>query len=215
VVVLGLVPWSVRNQVQVGTWNLVTSNGFNLAATYSREAQAAGTFVDPTHDPSFERYRLLQFDEGLWSAVLTADGVAGLRSSPSAVVGRVGRNVLATFELRPSYNDGPEALDGRNLTARRWSLPAFYLVTALGLVGLWRLRREPAVGLLVVMTGSFVVLNFALLAPPRLRSPLDRVAGGPLVKRVGGLRRGRRRAPSRHGRVAGTRRGGCRWHRDS
>src|SRR5207247_399337 len=46
VAVVVVAPWVVRNAVHVGGPVLVTTNGFNLNATYSNEARESGEFVD-------------------------------------------------------------------------------------------------------------------------------------------------------------------------
>lgn len=168
-----VVPWMARNAVELDAPVLVTSNGFNLNARYSIEAQATGGFVDATSDERFDAYRFLQFDEVAWDAELRSHGIAGLRQHPRSVIDVVGRNFIATFELDPEINASAEELDGRDLTARAWSLPLFYAVTFAGMAGLWMHRREEGTLLLMVVAGAFTVQNLVLVAPPRLRAPLD------------------------------------------
>jgi 4-amino-4-deoxy-L-arabinose transferase-like glycosyltransferase len=173
IAVVVVAPWVVRNWVQLGQPVLVTSNGFNLFALYSSEAQADEDFVDPAFDPRFERYFLTAFDEAEWQQALQRDALDALRDNPDYVVKVVGRHSLMYFELTPSENDGAERVDGRNLDFRTWTLPAFYVVTVVGLVGLGARWRHPVVLLMLVLTVYFVVSNLVFVFAPRLRAPFD------------------------------------------
>lgn len=173
IAVLVVVPWVVRNAVQVGTWDIVTSNGFNIAALYSPEAEELGAFVDPVYNPGFDDMRLLQFDEAAWSDELQRRGLENIARNPSQVLAVVGRNSLAFFELDPSMNVNAERIDGRNMTIRGWTLPLFYLVTVAGLVGFWLARRNRFVVVLAATALYFTVTSLFFVAPPRLRAPLD------------------------------------------
>jgi 4-amino-4-deoxy-L-arabinose transferase-like glycosyltransferase len=173
--VVGLVvaPWVVRNWVQLGSPVLVTSNGFNLAAMYSPAARQQGGFVDPVFDRRFGAYRLAQFDEVGWQRDLQRLALDSLRHHPSQVPKVVARNASAFFEVQPGANRVAEIKDGRNLTFRTWMLPLFYAVTVLGLIGVVRRWREPAVLLLMLIAGYFTATSLVLVAPPRLRAPFD------------------------------------------
>jgi hypothetical protein len=171
VVVVG--PWIVRNEVVLGAPVIVTTNGFNLAAMYSRPAQETGNFVDPLVDPYFLDLRLDQFDEARWDAKLRDRALADLRANPAHLGRVVLRNGGALLELTPRVNGIAEVIDGRNVTVRIWTLPLFYVVTAAGVVGLWRWRREP-LGLLLALVGAYFFLSsLVLVASPRLRAPVD------------------------------------------
>ena len=128
-----VVPWVIRNQVQVGSASIVTSNGFNLFAVYGELAQERGEFVDSTTDPALQSldFRLLRFDEAEWNDELTRRARASLVDRPGYVVTTLGRNVVHWFELSPTENDLPEVLDGRDLDFRHLTLPLFYVVTPL------------------------------------------------------------------------------------
>jgi 4-amino-4-deoxy-L-arabinose transferase-like glycosyltransferase len=173
VVLVTIAPWVVRNEVQVHTWTVVTSNGFNAAAIYSEPAQQTHSFVDPIQDERFASTRFDQFDEASWDRAMARAGLEGLRAHPGYVVENVVRNTAATFELHPSYNDGAEREDGRNADLRRLGLPLFYAVTAAGVAGAWRARREPLVQLIAVSAATFVAISLLFVAPPRLRVPWD------------------------------------------
>lgn len=175
IAVLCVAPWVVRNQIQVGTTRLVTSDGFTMAAIYSAEAQARESFVDPVFDPAFDdpAYRWAQFDEAAWSAVLSDAAVEGVRDNPAYVVRTLRSNAGAYFELRPSANRWAEDNDGRNWDFRSATLPGFYLVTLAGVVGVGWSIRDRGVWPLAVIVAQFVVLSLVLVAPPRLRTPFD------------------------------------------
>jgi 4-amino-4-deoxy-L-arabinose transferase-like glycosyltransferase len=172
-----LAPWVVRNIVQVDTPQLVTSNGFTVAAVYGPEAQDRGGFVDPVYDPAYDdsRFRLLEFEEGEWDRELLAHGLDGLREHPTSVARVVKDNALRWFELRPSANETAERFDGRNLRLRPWTLPFFWLTTVLGVVGLARRWRDPGVVLVAGIGLFFTALSLLLVASPRLRAPFDLV----------------------------------------
>ena len=78
--------------------------------------------------------------------------------------------------LELSNNDSPEAIDGRNLDFRRATLPLFYVVTAAGISGLWLHRSNGTVRLLATLAAEFAVLMILILAPPRLRAPIDGIS---------------------------------------
>jgi 4-amino-4-deoxy-L-arabinose transferase-like glycosyltransferase len=173
VVVLVVTPWLVRNQLSLDDPTLVTSNGFNLAAIYSPEAEAHGAFVDPVFHPGFDDLRLAQFDEIEWDRQLRRRAFDNLRDNPWQVARVVGRNLVATGELAPSLNEPAERADARNLTVRTLTLPAFYLVSLAGIVGVLRYRRNLFVAFMGVSALYFLVPSLLLVAPPRLRAPFD------------------------------------------
>jgi 4-amino-4-deoxy-L-arabinose transferase-like glycosyltransferase len=175
VVAAVVAPWLIRNEVQVGTWQLTTSDGFNVAAIYAPAAQAHGTFVDPVFAPEYSSPgdRLLRFDEEQWNKHLMSLGLHGAAKHPGYVLRTVRRNIRSYFEISPSLNTRAEALDGRSKLFRVLSLPLFYAVTAVGLAGLIRFRRDRRVLLLLLITAQFVVVSLLLVAPPRLRAPFD------------------------------------------
>ena len=173
--VLVLVPWVVRNQVQVGTPRLTTSEGFNISAIYSPESQRLGGFVDPVFDPAYAgtELRFAQFDEAYWNQRLTDYGLDALRENPTYLFEVIFRNLRSYLELTPSANESPETLDGRNMTFRAWTLPLFYLVTIAGIGGLWIHRRNAALWPALLIVAQFAALSLVLVAPPRLRAPFD------------------------------------------
>lgn len=177
VAVLLVAPWVARNRAAVGTTEVVTSNGFNLAAMYSAEAQRLGAFVDPVHDAGFDDMRLAQFDEAAWDAQLRDRALRDLGANPSYAVLVAGRNTFAMFEVKPSFNEGAEQADGRHMGVRSWSLPLFYVVVGLGVVGCWRSRHTSRFVLFLSLgAGYFVLTSLFFVAPPRLRAPFDLVA---------------------------------------
>jgi len=170
-----IAPWIVRNAIVVGEPTLVTSNGFNLAAMYSPQAQAASGFVDPVFDSSFDGFRLSQLDEAGWDRDLRTMALENLRRDPMQVPQVVVRNAGYFFEITPAGNETAEYLDGRNLSIRKWTMPLFYAVTVAGLAGLWLERRTDLAQLLVVVAVTFTLASLVFVAPPRLRAPIDLV----------------------------------------
>jgi len=173
VVAVVILPWIARNWIQVGSPVLVTSNGFNLAATYSPAARQQHGFVDPVFDPRFGQFRLAQFDEAGWQRTLQKLAERSLEQHPSQAPAEVARNTAAMFELTPRVNRAAESWDGRNLSFRTWTLPLFYVVTGLGLVALVLRRRDRMVALMILMVGYFTLASLFFVAPPRLRAPFD------------------------------------------
>ncbi len=189
-----IAPWIIRNEIQVGTPMLVTSNGFNLAAVYSPETQHAHQlFLDPVYNKSFDTwyFRLAQFDEAGWSRTLTHTAVQGLEANPGHVVWVAVHNVSRFFELDRRSNAIGERLDGRSLSVRRAMMPVFYVVTAAGLIGFWRLRRSVAARLLILLAGYFSAASILTVFSPRLRAVFDLsccLAGGALIAQLRGWR---------------------------
>ena len=172
-----LAPWLVRNQIQVGTWRPTTSDGFTMAAIYAPPAQAEGAFVDPVYSRAYDgwKFRLAQFDEAEWNSILSREAVDGVRSNPGYVFHVLQRNARSFFELAPELNFIPELNDGRNLHFVDRTRPIFYVVSVAGLVGLWRNRRDRRIAVLAALAAQFAVLSLLLVAPPRLRAPIDLV----------------------------------------
>jgi 4-amino-4-deoxy-L-arabinose transferase-like glycosyltransferase len=175
IALLVVTPWIARNWSVMGSPVYVTSNGFNLAAIWSPQAQEADRFVDPTSDPLFDSYelKLLQSDEVAWSEELQRLGLQGIRENPGYLFTVLQRNTAAYLELDPSYNELAESLDGRNLDFRRATLPLFYAVTVVGWFGLIVRRRTSEVLLLIGVGLYFMVSSLFFVSPPRLRAPFD------------------------------------------
>jgi 4-amino-4-deoxy-L-arabinose transferase-like glycosyltransferase len=169
-------PWVVRNWVLVGAPTIVTSNGFNLVSVYSAEAQATDGFANAVFDDRFTRINQdnrseVELDDAYRQHAL--DAVRDDWTIPPRVLGH---NMVNFFEFRPDKNESAEQDDGRNLTFRNVTLPFFYVVTAAGLVGLWRVRRRRGAELLLVQAGYFTAASLATIGVPRLRLPLDLAA---------------------------------------
>ena len=176
VLALIVAPWMIRNQIQVGSFRLTTSEGFNLAAIYSPASQETGGFVDPVFSDAYaddRQLKLSQFDEAKWNDRLTELGIESFGENPGYLLDVFQRNLLSYFELRPSYNDSPERLDGRNPDFRSATLPLFYVVTLLGLGGLVLNWRKTSLWPGALIVAQFAILSMFLVAPPRLRAPFD------------------------------------------
>ncbi len=168
-----VVPWIVRNWVELGSPVLVTSNGFNLAAMHSTEAEESHHFVNPVLDRRFADTRFAQFDEVGWDRLLRNRTLKDMRRHPGHVARVITRNVASYFEFRPADNSVPERLDGRNPTFRAIGLPFFYVVTVSGLAGFWLNRRDPRALLVAILATYFALTSLVFVAPPRLRAPFD------------------------------------------
>ena len=197
VTVIVVAPWIVRNWVIVGSPTVVTSNGFNVVSVYSAEAQSSGGFADAVFDDRFTRINLdnrseVDLDDAYREYAL--DAIRGDWAIPPRVLGH---NLANYFELRPDNNASAEEDDGRNITFRYVTLPLFYVVTAAGVLGLWRARRRRGAELLLLQAGYFTAASLATIAVPRLRVPLDLAAAigaGLLAAEL--LGRGERAAPA-------------------
>jgi hypothetical protein len=130
-------------------------------------------FVDAYFDSRFAGLRGTATDEIDLDQTLRARAIENVRAHPGQIVPVLGRNLGRWFELRPSSNDDPERLDGRNQSVRNATLPFFYLVTTLGLVGLVIGRRRAASQLLLLVAGYTTVVSLVSVAVPRLRSLFD------------------------------------------
>lgn len=172
---LVLLPWLIRNQIQVGTFRPTTSDGFTIAAVWGVPAQQAETFVDPVYSPAYDdlQHRYWQFDEAEWNDQLTKEGLRAIKGHPRYLQTLLQRNSAGYFEFNSEYNHYPERNDGRDWPFRQNTRAAFWIVSVLGLVGLWRFRRDPRVIVVFLLTLQFVLLSLFLVAPPRLRAPFD------------------------------------------
>ena len=169
-------PWAIRNQIEMGSPRLTTSEGFTIAAIYAPAAQGAGAFVDPVFSPAYDGdgdVRLSQFDEAAWNDRLMQLGIDTLADNPDYLVDVVTRNGLSYLELSTTENEVAERLDGRNLGFRAATLPLFYVVTLLGAAGLLSNWRRPQLWPAMLIVAQFAVLSLLLVAPPRLRGPFD------------------------------------------
>jgi len=176
-----VLPWVARNDAAVGRPVVVTSNGFNLAATWSPEALRTGHFVDAYFNPAFAAIRgdlagPGRLREGPVDAAFRAEGMRGLRSHLSLVPGRVVDNARYLFDVGWRTTDSAEVKDGRSLRLRHAALPFVWAMCVGGLVGLWRLRRHPDALPLILTSGYFVGIALVAVSPPRLRAPFDVLA---------------------------------------
>lgn len=172
---LVVAPWLVRNAVVLGAPVVVTSNGFNLAAVWSRTALETGGFVDPVFDPRFAALRVGEAsrNEVSLDAAFREVGLEGLRSSLDQVPHVLKRNTTYLLDLSTVYENGAERLDGRNLRLRHAALPLVWLVLAAGVTGLLLAVRRPGGALLLLTAGYFFAISIVTVSPPRLRAPLD------------------------------------------
>ena len=178
--VLVLLPWSIRNHREVGTWSLTTSTGFNLAAIYAPPAVEARAFVDPVYAPEYQdpASALDRLNEGAWNESLMEKGREGLRQYPGYSWVVVKRNLASWFELDPSSNAEAELFDGRDPRLATSTVLAFFGVTVVGLAGWFviGLRSRRLIRLTIfsaVLAGVVTATSLLFVAAPRLRSPFD------------------------------------------
>lgn len=197
-----VVPWLIRNQLQVGTLRPTTSDGFNLAAMYAPPARERETFVNPVYDRWYDgsEFEFLQFDEARWNASLSTLAFDSIREDPSYVAAVVRRNAIAYFELDTRANEPAERFDGRNIDFRRATLPLYYVVTSVGLTGIAFSFRRRALWPALAIAAQFTVLSLLIVAPPRLRAPFDLTMciGVGLLADWTGQRHASRRPPPLH-----------------
>ena len=177
-----VLPWVARNQIEFGKPVVVTSNGFDLAATWSEVSLAQGKPADPVYDPRFAFLRTgsARYNEADLDANFRREGLRGLRGNPDEIPGVIWRNTRFLLDLHLDRENGAERFDGRNLTLRFYTLPVTWLVMVLGTLGLARLWRHEGARwrrrdgrLLVLCAGYFLVVSVVAVSPPRLRAPLD------------------------------------------
>lgn len=170
-------PWIARNQLLVGAPQLVTSNGFNLAAQYSPDALREGRFVDPF---LADRGALGQLRDNNYTEVglddtLSSDALRSIRDHLTEVPSVWVRNASMWFELDPNRNNLPDQLDGRSTTARRLALPLTFAVFVIGIYGLVRARSDWRVQVLLLLAAVLTVASVLTVATTRLREPFDLV----------------------------------------
>ena len=178
IAVLVVVPWIVRNEVQLHTASLVTSDGFNLAAIYSPEARQSYPrlqFVDPVYDARFAPDWPLRADEARWDHRLLQRGLTGISRAPGRIPGLFVSHIEQLLELGRIHNlnISAEHSDGRNMPLRSHTMWLFYPVIVLGAAGLWRHRRSREVQFLGGLALYFLVMAALFVPAPRLRAPLD------------------------------------------
>lgn len=177
VAVVAVLPWVVRNEIELGKPVIVTSNGFNLAAIWSPLALHDDHFIDPvmdTRNDGVTRFHELEnLDEASLDTTLRKEGLDGLKANPGRIPRIVGRNVLYLFDYHWRGNDNAERLDGRNITFRHRTLPFVWLVLLVGAVGFVLMRRR-RLGVLIVLTAAYMAaVSVVTVSPPRLRAPVD------------------------------------------
>lgn len=178
IAVLVVVPWIVRNEVQLHTAALVTSDGFNLAAIYSPEARQSYPrlqFVDPVYDARFAADWPQRADEARWDHLLLRRGLTGISQAPGRIPGVFVSHLEQLLELGRIHNlnVSAERSDGRNMPLRAHTMWLFYPVLVLGAAGLWRHRRTREVQFLGGLALYFVVMAALFVPSARLRAPVD------------------------------------------
>ncbi len=166
-------PWLVRNQVQMGSPVLVTTNGFNLASRYSPPAKADDHFIDAISDPRTANVHYLVFDEVELDNDFRDYALKEIRRDPGYVLHVIKQNAGIWFELDPDRSRSAEQADGRNIDFRDGARPFFFVVTVVGLAGLVIRRHRAGAQLLLLVAAYFTLTSLPLVAWPRLRAPFD------------------------------------------
>jgi 4-amino-4-deoxy-L-arabinose transferase-like glycosyltransferase len=166
-------PWLIRNQIQMGSPVLVTTNGFNLASRYSPPAKHDDAFIDAISDPRTADVHYLIFDEVELDDAFSSYAWKELRKDPSYVLHVTRENAAIWFEIDPKKGLPAEKADGRDIDFRTNTRPLFFVVTIAGLVGLVWQRRKAASQYLLLIAFYFTATSLPLLAWPRLRAPFD------------------------------------------
>jgi 4-amino-4-deoxy-L-arabinose transferase-like glycosyltransferase len=188
-----IAPWVIRNEIDFHHPDLVTSNGFNVAAIWSAEALAQNHFIDPVKDPRMASVRdyvapgggpnYRMFNEANLDAAFRKAGIDGLKENPGDIPKMLIQNVGYLTDFSWHANANAERIDGRNLAVRHATLPFVWLVELAGLAGLVLLVRRRQ-WLVPIAAAYFFVVALATVSPPRLRAPVDAlfcVAVGVLV----------------------------------
>jgi hypothetical protein len=170
-------PWLARNALLLGEPQLVTSNGFNLAAQYSPTALAEDRFVDPFFEDGRDlaKVRDNNYTEIGLDDALSTEALRSIRNHLGEVPSVWVRNAEMWFELDPGRNDVPDQLDGRSTTARRWTLPLTFAVFVIGIYGLLLARSDWRVQVLLLLAAVLTIMSVLTVATPRLREPFDLV----------------------------------------
>ncbi len=129
--------------------------------------------MDAVFNPRLAEVRAGIRDELQFDAVLRRRALESIADDPGYVLYVVRRNVGSMFELQPNRNRVAETVDGRNLHIRMVSLPMVWLVLGAGIAGMWVLRRDAAIGPLVLTAGVFCAASLVSVTAPRLRAPVD------------------------------------------
>jgi 4-amino-4-deoxy-L-arabinose transferase-like glycosyltransferase len=185
-VALMMVPWTVRNWVELGRFVPVTSStGFGLAGTYNAISESDGdhpaAWRTPVIVPEYEPlFRAPGVDEATLDATLRREAIDFAVAHPGYVAEVSALNLLRLFELTGDSVVGHQSVPvvqrgiGSNVTnAERIGLALALMLTAVGLVALFRspLPRGPLFLWLVP------ILTVAVAAPiaglPRYRVPAD------------------------------------------
>jgi hypothetical protein len=172
---LTVLPWVIRNQVEMGTPTLTTSTGFALAGTYNEQAAEAGEYpaswILPPQMPRLlaERPSETEFDREL-----REDAIDYLTAHPAYVLEVAWHNSLRLLDLDAGFTAFVLSLDpGAESLPADLARYAFYGVLALALLAALTggLRRVPS---LVWWTiGLFTLSSVLVWGANRYRQPVE------------------------------------------
>ena len=163
-VLLGLLPWAVRNQRLIGEWEfLTTRGGISLYDGFRPDADGGSDL-----GPAKQIEELAGLPEARWNAWFRDRAVEQIRAEPRRAIRLAGEKFARTWNIVLNQQDAP---GGRwaSLASAAWMVPA--LITAA--IGLWRCRRRlgPLLALLLPVVG-FTALHMIYVGSVRYRVPI-------------------------------------------
>jgi hypothetical protein len=190
---IGLAPagaWAARNAMVLGSAQLSTNGGFNLAlGANDRATPLSGNWIEPdlsraeVPDDEVERDRAYR-----------ASAVRWIRENPARYAGlAAGRALAALDSVGKPRTAGAHGSLASELVG--WALAPF---VALSLVGLWLKRRSPVAWLSGAALALVMLSSAATIAKPRFRFPCDPllfVFSVAAAAELGARRRARSSAP--------------------
>jgi hypothetical protein len=190
---VGLAPaglWAARNAAVMGSAQLSTNGGFNLAlGANDRATPLSGNWIEP----DLSRAEVPD-DEVARDRAYRADAARWIHAHPARYAAlAAGRALAALDSVGKPRTAG--AHESRGAALIGWALAP---CIALALLGLWRARRSPVAWLSAAALALVMLSSAATIAKPRFRFPCDPLlfvfTAAALVE-IGERRRARSGAP--------------------
>lgn len=162
-VMVGLVPWAVRNYAVIGQWRwLTTRGGISL---YDGLRPGATGSSDLAHTKTMEQARgLSELD---WDDYFRSAAWDAAWRDPAGAIRLAGRKFLRTWSLTPnveSYRGGATA---------RLSAAWMSVMLGLAVIGWWRCRRRLIAWVLLLLpVAAFTFLHMIYVGSVRYRVPV-------------------------------------------
>lgn len=162
---IGFIPISVQDGAAYGTFNEETAADEERPWAWRALPRGSEKYFDLDEPRSDAEFR----------ADVQAPAFEYIREHPLSVVEAFRWNGLGRFwDLRPPSAALDEvAFQGRSETLRAIGLGMYYVILALALAGLWRIRRRLEVLAPVVALAIAASLAFTVIAGTRYRAPLE------------------------------------------